>query len=683
MKKRILSIVLTLCMVLMLCPVTAFADDSYTVTFKFDHGTLHLGDAETTTTTSPYTISVPGGSVYCSLGTVTDCSPYEFVGWKETDSGTVYDSYAEITVLGDVTYEAVYEVDGSLAVTIEGFEVGKTPGNLKYTVDSTIPGVKFLESHIWHVSWEQYVFNGADYVWEPMTENEAFRAGTRYRCVIPLSNHGLELAPAVTVNGNTPESCCIATFHGRPAIHIDCELGTPPEPVYYLDVTVDGFEVGKTPKDITFSFDSTLPDDTFSEEDIQLIMWEKFKENPNDPGHWIEIADTEAFQADTRYRPGIYLDNKGLDTAPAVTVNGKTPEICYIVFNNGVSTALVTACEFDAPALQYEITYDGGDSEGSIPAGVKAYGKDFTLSGETFTREGFVQTGWHDEFGKFYELGGTYTLEEDMTFYPVWDEILTMTAPFTTTVALGDAGEPGETAFELALINGWGEALTDDNVMVTAAVTTDGAGDYAGTMTITGSERTLWSMLSEDAFVRQVDAGEEGWVYDDTVWGLYMTQIAAYSMDDAAADYALLVVPAVLDDEGNYMIDWDSIDWENLQSEDMHFTNTYSAHVYELKHDETSHWDECECGDVQNKELHKYGDWKVTEEATETATGEKEHTCTVCGYTEKAEIAKLAAKPTSPQTGDNSHMVLWIVLLFVSGAGVIGTTVYGKKKRAK
>ncbi len=37
----------------------------------------------------------------------------------------------------------------------------------------------------------------------------------------------------------------------------------------------------------------------------------------------------------------------------------------------------------------------------------------------------------------------------------------------------------------------------------------------------------------------------------------------------------------------------------------------------------------------------------------------------------------------SPQTGDNSHMALWIALLFMSGAGAIGTTVYGKKKRTK
>ena len=37
----------------------------------------------------------------------------------------------------------------------------------------------------------------------------------------------------------------------------------------------------------------------------------------------------------------------------------------------------------------------------------------------------------------------------------------------------------------------------------------------------------------------------------------------------------------------------------------------------------------------------------------------------------------------SPQPEDNSHMALWIALLFVGGAGVIGTTVYVKKKRAK
>lgn len=37
--------------------------------------------------------------------------------------------------------------------------------------------------------------------------------------------------------------------------------------------------------------------------------------------------------------------------------------------------------------------------------------------------------------------------------------------------------------------------------------------------------------------------------------------------------------------------------------------------------------------------------------------------------------------PDSPQTGDNSMMGLWIALLFVSGAGVVGTTIYSRKKK--
>ena len=36
---------------------------------------------------------------------------------------------------------------------------------------------------------------------------------------------------------------------------------------------------------------------------------------------------------------------------------------------------------------------------------------------------------------------------------------------------------------------------------------------------------------------------------------------------------------------------------------------------------------------------------------------------------------------TSPQTGDNSNLALWFAVLFVSGAGVLGTTVYSKRKR--
>ncbi|MDD6435242.1 MAG: hypothetical protein PUF77_02490, partial [Clostridiales bacterium] len=123
---------------------------------------------------------------------------------------------------------------------------------------------------------------------------------------------------------------------------------------------------------------------------------------------------------------------------------------------------------------------------------------------------------------------------------------------------------------------------------------------------------------------------------------------------------------------------------------EMSFTNVYTAHEheYELKHDENGHWDECACKDVQNKELHKYGDWKVTKEATQTAKGEKEHTCTICGYTEKAEIAKLSSSKsttnvTTPSTGDSNPLAMWMTLLFAGAAVVLVTMVQSKKKKTK
>ena len=39
--------------------------------------------------------------------------------------------------------------------------------------------------------------------------------------------------------------------------------------------------------------------------------------------------------------------------------------------------------------------------------------------------------------------------------------------------------------------------------------------------------------------------------------------------------------------------------------------------------------------------------------------------------------------PKSPKTGDSSHMVLWLALLVISGGAAIGTTVYGRKRKAE
>ena len=96
--------------------------------------------------------------------------------------------------------------------------------------------------------------------------------------------------------------------------------------------------------------------------------------------------------------------------------------------------------------------------------------------------------------------------------------------------------------------------------------------------------------------------------------------------------------------------------------------------------DADNHWKACACGNIIEKAAHTYGDWKVTKEATATEEGSKEKTCSVCGdtITEKIPVDK---DTNSPQTGDNSNLLLWIALLFVSGSCLTACVVF--KKRTK
>ena len=59
--------------------------------------------------------------------------------------------------------------------------------------------------------------------------------------------------------------------------------------------------------------------------------------------------------------------------------------------------------------------------------------------------------------------------------------------------------------------------------------------------------------------------------------------------------------------------------------------------------DSTDHWKICENpwgGEIIDKSAHTYGDWTVTIPAAEEHEGERQHTCTECGYIEKEVIPK-------------------------------------------
>ena len=121
-------------------------------------------------------------------------------------------------------------------------------------------------------------------------------------------------------------------------------------------------------------------------------------------------------------------------------------------------------------------------------------------------------------------------------------------------------------------------------------------------------------------------------------------------------------------------------------------THSYGS---DWKNDADNHWHECSCGDKADKAAHDFK-WVVDKEATATQKGSKHEECKVCGYKKAAvEIPATGSttKPTdptqtnpstgaeSPKTGDNSNMILWIALLFISGGVLTGVTVFDKRKR--
>lgn len=201
----------------------------------------------------------------------------------------------------------------------------------------------------------------------------------------------------------------------------------------------------------------------------------------------------------------------------------------------------------------YSVAYE---YDGRIETDVKTHGIDLALRGAVFAREGFVQTGWVSADGEqHYGLGDTLSANGDVTLYPVWDEVVTLKVPYTTTVKLGGDLAPGATTFDLEIVPAGADGTPWPDVAVSASVTVAGAADYPADMAITGPGEQLRSLLCGGAFVRQVDAGAEGWTYDDAVWALVPGDgaVAASLLDGGEAapggELSVLVFPAKTEDK--------------------------------------------------------------------------------------------------------------------------------------
>ena len=124
----------------------------------------------------------------------------------------------------------------------------------------------------------------------------------------------------------------------------------------------------------------------------------------------------------------------------------------------------------------------------------------------------------------------------------------------------------------------------------------------------------------------------------------------------------------------------------NSGTSDGEHTHSYGS---EWKYDPDNHWHECSCGDKADKAAHDFK-WVVDKKATATQKGSKHEECKVCGYKKSAVEIPATGTPTEPgkptgpdypQTGDNSDMILWIALLYISGGVLTGVMVFDKRKR--
>lgn len=197
---------------------------------------------------------------------------------------------------------------------------------------------------------------------------------------------------------------------------------------------------------------------------------------------------------------------------------------------NGVGDVEKTF-SFDVPWTNDYTAYHWDAVPKSGTKTVAWYSKTFLLRekndgkpGWNYSNEEYALTFWYDiEYGTmdlnihvpgndvYYrkaEFTNTYTYSE--TRYEL---------PFTKTVKLGGSADPGRETFELEIFDvGVGSMEKHAKELYTAAVTTNGAGDYDGKLVISGPADSVEALVCEGFYVREKNAGAANWTYDDAVW---------------------------------------------------------------------------------------------------------------------------------------------------------------------
>ena len=190
-----------------------------------------------------------------------------------------------------------------------------------------------------------------------------------------------------------------------------------------------------------------------------------------------------------------------------------------------------------------------------------------------------------------------------------------------------------------------------------------------------------------DIYTNKITAFEAGKTYH---YGVYVTAYTADISPDAKLKINGREVNYTrIGDDGDTQSFWVETELTMTPMADSH-THSYGT---DWKADTNNHWHECACGDKADTAAHTFK-WVTDKEATATEKGSKHEECTVCGYKKAAaEIPATGSgsgstdQPTkpgstgSPQTGDSSS-VLWLALLCISGGVLTVLGIAGKRKES-
>lgn len=205
----------------------------------------------------------------------------------------------------------------------------------------------------------------------------------------------------------------------------------------------------------------------------------------------------------------------------------------------------------------------------------------------------------------------------------------------TTVVEQGGNVAPEKGEFELEILN----FEANSNLPISSFaignknISTNGKGSFDTKLTIGNNDcEKLNYLFLEGIFVKQKKGTAEGWSYDESVW---FVQLHQDPVVNALGDGAEAMSNIRFDCIKGKMVDNEFVPDSEIPAEKITFTNTY------------------------------------TENETETVP------------TPTPTPTPAPQKPAElPKTGDNAMIGLWIALLFVSGAGVVGTTVFSRKRRS-